>query len=379
MLKMQKNLFVFTLLISIAGILNAQYKVERLRSLQAEEKPLNKGLYYQLPANGFKVDITVTTTTYKKGIYSEYAASILGLTDFIREDKMVSEIENVSVENTVIPDNSQIFYVRSIGKAGALPNISYTNFGTLLGVNVRHIDESDINKSNKNNRIRSDRRTDEQHTYSFAETNFEDDFDTIIREELKDSEVVEQTIITARTVEKSDEQKAKELAALIVESKKQRAALISGYSEVNYAPETMRYMYEQMLATESEYLRSFTGISYKSTHTYQFVVNIVDTTSTYNLGTYLSKDEPVYLQLKRIPSAAPQIDKFDKRSIDQVESTGFFVRLPQLVTAVVRSDKHVYEEKQLFVSQWGTVYSLPVGDFSIMLNPRTGALESVAK
>jgi hypothetical protein len=367
------------LLISIAGILNAQYKVERLRSLQAEEKPLNKGLYYQLPANGFKVDITVTTTTYQRGIYSEYAASILGLTDFIRENNSVSEIESVSIRNTVIPDNNQVFYVRSLGKAGALPNISYTNFGTLLGVNVPPIDKPDINKVNKNNHIRSNRHTEEQYTYSFAEINFEDDFDTIIREELKDSEVVEQTIITARTVEKSDEQKAKELAALIVESKKQRAALISGYSEVNYASETMRYMYEQMLATENEYLRSFTGISYKSTHTYQLVVNIADTTSTYNLGTYLSKDEVIYLQLKRLPSAAPQIDKFDKKSIDQVENTGFFVRLPQMVNAIVRSDKRIFEEKQLFVSQWGTVYSLPVGNFSIMLNPRTGALESVAK
>lgn len=380
---MQKNLFVFALLMSLAGVINAQYKVERLRSLQAEEKPFNKGFYYQLPANGFRVDITVITTTHKKGIYSEFAASILGLTDFIRENNTVSEIENVRIRNTVIPDNNQIFYVRAVGKTGRLPNLSYTRNGTLLGVNMPLEDnEPDINQSknrNNHNRNRNNRSSRNNSTYSFAETNFEDDYDTIIREILKDSEIVEQTIVTARTVEKSNEQKAKELAALIVESKKQRAALISGYSEVNYAPETIRYMYEQMLATENEYLLSFTGISYKNTHTYQLFVNVEDTISAYNLGVSLFKDEPIYLQLKKNPSAVEQIEKFDKKSINQAENNGFFVRLPQQVTAIVKSDKRIFEEKQLFVSQWGAVYSLPVGDFSIILNPRTGALENISQ
>jgi hypothetical protein len=380
-----KKLFFTTATIVLplfVTFLNAQYKVERIRSLKAEEKPFNKGLYYMLPANGFKIDITVQTTVYKKGIYSEYAATLLGITDFIRENKSVSEIENVKIKNTVIADNSQIFHVRSAGKNGTLPSLSYNRQGILLGVNM--FDVPTLTKKSKNisqnHSVQNKNEIPDKTIFSFAEMNITDNFDTIIREELEGDQIVEQTVVTSRTVEKTEEQKAKELAALIVESKKQRAALISGYSEVNYAPETIRFMYEQMLATENEYLRCFTGTSYKNRHTYQITINVEDTISCYHIGEFTSKEESIYLTLKKQTSTATeQIQRFEKNSTDQAENTGFFVRFPQTVTATVKSEKRIFAEEQLYVSQWGTVYSLPVGDFIIELNSYSGAVKILKK
>ncbi|MDR0618607.1 MAG: DUF4831 family protein [Bacteroidales bacterium] len=385
---MQKLFLTVTaiLLSLLTTSLNAQYKVERIRPLQAEEKPLNKGLYYMLPANGFKISITVQTTVYKKGIYSRYAAALLGITDFVRENKSVSEIENIKIRNTVIADNNQIFYVRSIGKNGILPSLSYSRQGVLLGVNMPSVSTSASTPTPKLANISRDysKQSKETHNnktiFPFAEMNVVDDFDTIIKEELRDDQVIEQTIVTSRTVEKTEEQRAKELAALIVESKKQRSALISGYSEVNYAPETMRFMYEQMLVTENEYLRCFTGTSHKSNHTYEITIDIEDTVSCYLVGTFTSKEEPLYLTLKKLtPESIKQVERFEKKSVDQTENTGFFVRYPQMVTATVESEKKVFAEEILHVSQWGTVYSLPVGDFTIELNSYSGAVKMLKK
>ncbi|MDR1974723.1 MAG: DUF4831 family protein [Bacteroidales bacterium] len=378
---MKKKLFISAILLLLVGVINAQYRVEKItnRQTQIKEPPLNRGIYYTLPANGFEVSITVQTTTYKKGIYSQYASTFLGLMDFISENNTVSEIENVKIKNTVMADNSQVFHVRSFGKKGELPTLSYSEYGTLLGVNSAPEKIERTRHNHQEPKRPYVKKTKEAQTFSFAEINVEDNLDTIMREELVDEQVIEHTIVTSRTVEKTNEQKAKELATLIIDSKKQRAALISGYSEVNYAPETIRFMYEQMLATENEYLRCFTGVSYKNTHTYKVFVNIEDTVSKYSLGTYTSKDEPLYLTVEKATSPALQIETFEKEFIDQTENTGFFVRLPQVVKATIKSDKKIFKETQLYVSQWGHIYSLPVGDFSIKLNPKTGALKTLSK
>jgi hypothetical protein len=307
-----------------------------------------------LPANGFRINIKIQTTVYKKGIYSKYAETLLGLTNFINENKSVSEIEKVEIKNTVIADNSQIFYVRSIGKNGVLPSLSYSWRGILLGVNLPPEPEKKSIKQSTSTLQNSFTQSKNETVFSFAETNTED-----------------------CVTEKTEQQKAKELAALIAESKKQRATLISGYSEVNYAPETIRFMYEKMFATENEYLQCFTGTFYKTSQTQEIIIDIKDTVSTYTVGTFTLDNEPIYLTLTRITStAAEQIESFEKKNIDQVENTGFFVRLPQIVTATVKSDKRIYANEQLYVSQWGAVYSLPVGNFTIELNAYSGAVKT---
>ena len=62
-----------TFLIGLTSVGQAQYTVESAQG--ATEIPMGRGLFYYLPQNGIELQITVEKTTYKKGIYGDYAAS----------------------------------------------------------------------------------------------------------------------------------------------------------------------------------------------------------------------------------------------------------------------------------------------------------------
>ena len=86
--------------ILIAGLMfsfsmTAQTKVVKMNAVKSN----NFGVAYSLPLTTFTIDAEVTKITSKAGPYYKYAEKYLGVKDVITEDKVVFQLDKVTLEN----------------------------------------------------------------------------------------------------------------------------------------------------------------------------------------------------------------------------------------------------------------------------------------
>ncbi len=391
-----------TLLLGATAPTMAQYTVESVHG--ATEKPMGRGLFYYLPQNGIELQITVEKTTYKKGIYGDHAAKLLGIENYIKEDKSVYRIVSASLRNTVQIDPQQQFCIYA-AKAEQFPSVSLSSEGVLQAVNhpaphlaqAAHSGESCV-------QAEAQGVEDAAHRSSigslgikvpFADLNVYEKYDTTYVEEWIDTTRVLRPVLTPVVEAKSLAQKAEEIANLIIESKKYRIDLLTGLQEVNYAPQTIQFMYDNLLRIENEYMESFTGIIRRSEEQFTFNIEIGDTSTFHPVAYFdvqtgvqpipqgekkrLKRDEENVLavQLRLLPYAGDQAFICEQNRIDINKPTpkGIHYRQPQAVEANVQIGSQGIKRTNLFVAQWGDVLVLPpVKDKMIQLDPATGAL-----
>ncbi len=375
---------------------HAQYTVESVQGVT--ETPMGRGLFYYLPQNGIELRLTVEKTTYKKGIYGDYAAKLLGIDNYIKEEKSVYKIVSAELRNTVQPDPQQQFCIYA-ARADQFPDLSLSPDGILASVN--HPKPS-LHRMAATDGLRP--RQGGEHRSSigslgvkapFADLNVYEKYDTTYVEEWKDTTRVLRTVLTPVVEAKSLAQKAEEIANLIIESKKYRIDLLTGLQEVNYAPQTIQFMYDHLLQIENEYMESFTGVISRSEAHYTFRIDIGDTTTRYPVAFFNAQngiqpitpdelalvkpgDEDVLcIQLSPLPYAGDQALICEQSRLDLKKPTpkGIHYRQPQAVTAQVRLGAQPLQQTDLFVAQWGDVLVLPVVKGAmIQLDPTTGAL-----
>lgn len=374
----------------------AQYTVESVQGVT--ETPMGRGLFYYLPQNGIELRLTVEKTTYKKGIYGDYAAKLLGIDNYIKEEKSVYKIVSAELRNTVQPDPQQQFCIYA-SRADQFPAVSLSPDGILASVNHP---KPCLQRMGANNGVLP--RQGGEHRSSigslgvkapFADLNVYEKYDTTYVEEWKDTTRVLRTVLTPVVEAKSLAQKAEEIANLIIESKKYRIDLLTGLQEVNYAPQTIQFMYDHLLQIENEYMESFTGVISRSESHYSFRIDIGDTTTCYPVAIFDAQngirpitpderamvkpnDEDVLcIQLSPLPYAGDQALICEQSRLDLKKPTpkGIHYRQPQAVTAQVRLGAQPLQQADLFVAQWGDVLVLPVVKGAmIQLDPTTGAL-----
>jgi len=98
--------------ILIAGLMfsfsmTAQTKVVKMNAVKSN----NFGVAYSLPLTTFTIDAEVTKITSKAGPYYKYAEKYLGVKDVITEDKVVFQLDKVTLENKGIPDKENSYMV----------------------------------------------------------------------------------------------------------------------------------------------------------------------------------------------------------------------------------------------------------------------------
>lgn len=98
-------------------------------------KSNNYGVVYSLPLTQLDFELSISKTTYKRGEYYQYAKQYLSIDNPILEDKVVYNLESVSVENIGIP-NKHNSYLIEFRQNSAEPFVYLTKDGLLCSINT---------------------------------------------------------------------------------------------------------------------------------------------------------------------------------------------------------------------------------------------------
>ena len=223
----------------------------------------------------------------------------------------------------------------------------------------------------------------------YADNNLFEQVDTIIETINGDSGKVEKQVLKKTIVEKSVEQRAQEAADFILNLKQKKFNLISAYQEIAYSEGTVEYMYEQMENLEKEYLKLFTGLTFKKTLHYSFSYLpekngdvksdvIFRFSDRYGVEDTDGKmGENVLLTIKRSNYTKELSQYVRKRMYNNRQDGGIAYRIPEEAMVSVNYGGEVLKNKKLLIDQFGVITRLPKSNIKVVFYPESGALKSV--
>ena len=94
----------------------------------------NYGVVYNLPLTQLDFELKISKTIYKRGEYYQYARQYLNIDNPIMEDKVVYNLEDISVQNIGIP-NKHNSYLIEFRSNSAEPFVYLTKEGLLCSIN----------------------------------------------------------------------------------------------------------------------------------------------------------------------------------------------------------------------------------------------------
>ncbi|MEN9444011.1 MAG: hypothetical protein RIS47_901, partial [Bacteroidota bacterium] len=229
------------------------------------------GIIYNLPANKLIIKLTVKKLTVKTGPFKQYAEKYLGDASVHQTDKVAWRIDQIDITTSAIPDSTQYYVVATNGNSlGSL--ISLTDELYLQSVNEiaagKGIDNSRITLEDD---TQPDRNIPNYSRVSIKQTMVEK-IDTVYRQVQTDTMIVRIPTIRRQLVEKSPEEKARELSQLLFALRDDKNALIKGEGDGKALPDgtALQQMLSEMNALEKEYLALFIGTSWTENYTYTF-------------------------------------------------------------------------------------------------------------
>ena len=252
-------IFDFSLLIFSSC---SSYRVIHITDNNKEKVRKMHGFYYALPQTLLKVDVTVRKTLLYKGPYAEYAEKYLGITNIIKQDEAMYDIMNVKVSSFSQRDPAQNYFVITSPHHHFFRFshhhlfVSFNEDGSIQSINCKLNNEAPEKNISLNSQTKSKFSNGSQYVFS---DNVSEKIDTIVEKIKSDTLVIEKKIFRKVYKEKSSEEKAKEAADYLMKIKDNKFNIITGYAEVPYTKDAIKYMNDQLDITNNEYLSLFTG------------------------------------------------------------------------------------------------------------------------
>lgn len=368
-----KKLFLI-LLMSASLFSEAQYFTSSTKDASTCD-----GVVYFLPRNVLKVELTVQETDYHVGPYAEYAKSVFGTDDYIKENKKKFSIQGVDIQvfSQADPEASYCVWLDEKSKDHGTLDFSMTDDGVILsfGDNVS-TEGSDIGYMTVNQHIELN-KTDisEVHFMNFIGLQHEP-------EENEDEDVSPKEL--------TKEDKAKQIVENINNIRNLYRDLVSGFQEVSYGS-TLNDMATKTKLIEDEYVSLFVGK--KESHIYKKVFYITPKASDKNgmiSIAKISENEGVMdVSAKsgnaikiQFSTSEPIVSNIDHSGSD-TEKTMFnnklFYRIPALANAKIMCGNDVLAEYYLKISQFGETLTIPINGHAIVFNPNTGQVVRIKK
>ena len=360
---MKKLLLALALLASIS--LEAQF-VTTLAKNAGES--LSDGVIYYLPRQTVRLEFTIEETDYYIGPFAEFSTEMLGVKDYVRENKSEFNIKNIDIQTVTEIDPTAAYIIAQDDKSREpMPNVMLDADGIILAFGYESIPTGyQIERKSLNN---NDLETNERVEVSFIEI-----FDSEVELDDDDDEEEGQK---AKKVTKED--KARVALEKISDVRTAYFELISGSQEVAYGS-TTKYMANSLKALENEYISLFKGKIVKNT--YKKVVYVTPENSQLNaslsIGKLTNKGEIVKIQFDSQlaeQSVSPTND--DIRNTAQTNKV--FYRIPFTTNVKVFSGSTVIAEKALIISQFGDIRPISAKNSKILFNPNTGQIISITK
>ncbi|MFN2395136.1 MAG: DUF4831 family protein [Bacteroidales bacterium] len=384
--------YFISLLMLIAGIsckTQRPVRVQHVRNLDAGHTL--QGFYYALPRTVLIVDITVVSTSETPGPYARYAEKFLGLEEVITDKTQTFEIREVNVSQFAEPDPAEYYFAElnpEENRKNPLSVYLHEN-GIIAGINAP-FDEQEylLNNSVENKYGYFGTEATFNH---FVESNLHEKVDTIIQQVRMDTITVERRTLRRRLVEKSSEIKAKEVADYILKIREKKFDLLSGFAEITYSREALKYMNDQLTQQENDYLELFTGLTTQSfmKYRYYFIPEKNTASVPYTLFHFSEREgllkeeqqdsQEVRIQVTRSNTTRqPAVFLMNPDRGKDID-TGFYYRIPEHGNVTILQGNMPLAESRMLINQYGIITSLPPVDLKIEYYPNTGSIKSVEK
>ena len=368
------------------NITDAQIRVTEVKNGQANTEV--QGVFYSLPQTHLTFDVNFDVTINKRGPYYQYANKYLGLNDVITYDSEYYEIGEVFVSTFNRPDPEQFYFVE-YGERAKKDELSVlltlSESGFIVGMN----EMTEIKKNEKKILEQTDdKEYSEQLFKYFAEDNLYKKIDTIIRKINIDTLIIEKEIYKYSMVEKTLEQKAKEVANFISRIRENRFLLISGYQEVNYG-ESIEYMDKQLQKLENEYLKLFTGATMQKSFTksFDFLPQTNDIGKAVSLFKFSAQNGVAEVNNKSAQNVnvviesnevTEGISKFAESIMKSVNNTnGYYYRIPEYADILLVFKKKVIFKTNKRINQFGVISRTPSFNSKIEFYQNTGSIKKI--
>lgn len=368
-------------------IYSCQTSINVVKVSKNTEVNSKKGIYYSLPRNYIKIEITVDETQLIKGPYADYAEKYLGLTNVIKNNSTVYEISGFSVYAVAEPDPEQYYFVEIPKNSTQLAknfSIQLSEAGTILN-SCNGTPENQLEKRSFSAKV-------EENIYpdifkSYTDLNLFEKVDTIIEK----TDTIEKITFRRSYVAKSPEQKAKDAADFIIKVKENRFNLISGFQEVNYDKETFKIMDEELESLENEYRKLFTGITFirKKTYTFKYLPSPDKTHESLPLLKFSkvkgvmdvenSYGDALYLTISKL-GITDSLQAYSQNKMDvKSKSHGFYYRIPDYADVILYFNDVTHIEERLLIPQYGVITTMPESFIHNTFFPETGMLKKTGK
>ena len=343
--------------------------------------PGGEGFIYALPLNTVKVNVHVVKTEKFKGMYSDFAAKMLGISEVVEKDNTSYKIESITLNTINEVDTTQFYFARLPEKLKDdqtfMVSLSEQGF-----INGYRLVKRDDNENNKDLIVESPFR-------DLLKPVLIEKVDTIIRKVSIDTNIFEEKVLKRSISVKSTEQQAREIADLIYRIEDSKYSLITGYQEVNYSQESLQFMLDQLNKMENEYLAFFKGSIVNSEYVYTYYYtpqsNSTESFSTLfrfsgNSGV-LSKTgqtgDPVNITVKPL-NIYKEARKFENQRMSyKRKAKGLYYRIPESVSIDITLGSNVIKSEKLSISQLGIVTFLPYSNLSTADFYENGSLKFI--
>ena len=371
---MKKLLLILVLLASVR--LEAQFVTTFAKN--ATESQMEGVLYY-LPRNVIRLEFTIEEIDYFIGPYAEYASTILGTTDYIKENKSEFNILNVDIQTVSEIDPNAVFYISPEDRGKEpMPNVILNADGMILAVGYDNIPENYSVEANPI--IYNDLDVCERVEVSFVEINdseveLDDDDDDEEEEGRKPRQITK-------------EDKAKVALDKIMNIRNAYFELLSGSQEIP-GGEAVKYMAENVKSIENEYVSLFKGKTVR--YVYKKVIyvtpennqasatlSIAKMSKTEGLGDMNGKGETVKIQFDSRNYLA-NIGSVNSDVINTTQTNKLFYRIPANSSVKIFVGNNVIAQKTLNINQFGLIKTMSVKNNKVLFNTNTGQIISVMK
>jgi len=261
--------FLLVLFIFLPQLIFAQIRVNKVEgSFNAGN---NDGVIYALPRTIIQVDVVVEQKHMLAGPLRNYAEKYLGITNYISADGMSYSMKEINLIPISEPDPDQFYFVSEGEKT------TKETWQTIIQLNgqgmITSLGSTQENESSGSHSMIKSLSEDEiQAIFSkYAVLNLYARVDTVVRTINIDTITIQDYTFKTTMTNKPLEVKAREMADMIHRIREGRYNLLTGYQEVNYSEGALKFMNEELLALEEEYLRLFTGAVVKNELTYSFI------------------------------------------------------------------------------------------------------------
>lgn len=375
----------FTLVIwLLAGLTAGFAQISVVPLLEDERAHRHEGLYYALPKTFIKVDVWIDKIETIRGPYAEYAGRLLGLENVPRSNSVSYHLGAVSLSSYHEADPDHFYFARVPGKNTAGLRFSLTPEGILRSAGWDDEEARAAEELAKTGRRESLFRDE---FIDVAVPGLIERVDTFIRRISVDTTTFEEIFFRKTFIEKSTEQKAREAADFILKLEDHRLSLITGYHEVNYSAEVMRFMNDELRELQEEYLALFKGKTVTGTSHHSFIF-VPEPGSENELLTLFRFDPRRGILDKEFPAGEAVHIFFEKsqktyqpavhhiaRERGRRKNKGFHYRLPDQALIKVRMGNELLAESKVLVSQLGVLSYLPYESVKeIQFYPETGSV-----